>query len=282
MEMKLYRTFLTVAEQGTFTGAAEALNCVQSNVTAQIGRLEAHYGQRLFLRGRGGARLTWFGEKMKMRAQELVHAFDAAEAELMEAAGAAAPLVLGAMETVAASRLPGVLRTLRNRCPEATVSLRTAATSDLSALLWRREIDTALLAGPVDPDRFRTVRAFSEQMVCVSLGGLPDDAPLLAFRTGCSYRTIAERWLATQEVRRPPVVDMGSLDGILGCVEVGLGFAVTPLSAAQTYRGIDRLSLTPLPAPFDRAEIHLAWRHDHQPVAVHRALIGLLTDETGA
>ncbi len=86
-----------------------------------------------------------------------------------------------------------------------------------------------------------------------------------------------ERWLDKTTPGTPHIIDLGSLDGILGCVDAGLGFAVIPRSALDTYRGHENFAVSPLPHPFDVVEIHLAWRHDHRPVAAHRALIGMFS-----
>jgi hypothetical protein len=55
-----------------------------------------------------------------------------------------------------------------------------------------------------------------------------------------------------------------------------MGFAVAPERAVQTFRGVDALELTPLPAAFGMVETLLAWRIDHRPTEAHRALCRLL------
>ncbi len=277
MDLRLLRTFLAVAETGSFTAAAQSLNCVQSNITSQIRKLEEEFGERLFHRGKGGARLTWFGQLMRKRAKEIVRLVRETEAELQEAAGAAAPLALGALETVAATRLPGLLVHLRQACPEAQISLKTGPTSRLLSKLWRRDIDAAFVAGEIDEDRFRSIVAFREVLVCVSVDPGAPSGPLLAFPSGCSYRAAAEGWLNKNGQEPVRVIDLGSLDGILGCVEAGLGIAVVPKSAVGTYHGHEALHLTPLPDPYGQIEIRFCWRHDHALVSAHRVLLEQLS-----
>ena len=52
------RTFLAVANAGSFTGAAKALHVSQPTVTTQIRELEKLYDVELFLRHARGVRLT--------------------------------------------------------------------------------------------------------------------------------------------------------------------------------------------------------------------------------
>ncbi|MHA7775542.1 LysR family transcriptional regulator [Roseibium sp. M-1] len=275
MDIVLLKTLVAVADTGSFSAAAQALHCVQSNVTSRIRRLEEHFGQKVFQRNKTGARLTEFGAQLHGRAVDLLHQFAAAERELLEAAGTGAPLSLGSMETTAAVRLPGVLKRLK-RESSAPLSLTTGPTADLLAKVWDRKIDAAFVAGPVDESRFHAVRAFSEELVCARHPAGTTRDPLLVFRHGCSYRAAALAWLGSAGRSDTQVTEMGTLEGILGCVEAGLGFAVGPESAVRGYRNADQLHLEPLPKPFRDVDTYLVWRLDHAPVDAHRKLLVVL------
>jgi DNA-binding transcriptional LysR family regulator len=281
MDIVLLKTFLAVIAAGSFSAAAQVMCCVQSNITARVRRLEDHLGQPVFERGKGGAQLTVFGELLRSHAQDLIDRFEAAERVLLDAAGRSAPLRLGAMETTTASRLPPVLNALRKSCPTAPISLRTGPTGELLSLLWERKIDAAFVAGPIDDDRFRSMAAFHERLVLVQpapSNQTADDGAgsLLAFRTGCSYRATAEEWLRSQGKSDTDVIEMGTLDGILGCVEAGMGFAVVPQRTVGAHNGGGALATTPLPKPYADSTTYLAWRHDHTTTAAHAALCALI------
>ncbi|WP_417678060.1 LysR family transcriptional regulator [Roseibium sp.] len=278
MDIVLLKTLLAVAETGSFSGAANALNCVQSNVTSRIRRLEDHFGQKIFLRGKAGARLTDFGERLHAKAEDLLQLFAAAERELLDAAGAGAPLSLGSMETTAAVRLPALLKSLKTRCPAAPISLKTGPTADLLAMVWDRKVDAAFVAGPVDDTRFNSVRAFTERLVCARNPVNPDSGSLLAFRAGCSYRATAQAWLKSLGRSDTEITEMGTLDGILGCVAAGLGFAVAPEQAVRGARDAGHLEISPLPDPYATVDTFLVCRIDHVPVESHRVLIEVLKD----
>ena len=62
MELWQLRTFCEIAESLNFTKAAEKLNLTQSAVSQRVLKLEAHVGQRLFIRQGHGVRLTGAGE----------------------------------------------------------------------------------------------------------------------------------------------------------------------------------------------------------------------------
>ena len=276
MDVLLLKTFLAVADAGSFSDAARVLGCVQSNVTARIRRLEDHLGRPLFERGRGGARLTDLGKRLYHHAVDVLARLEAAERDMLDAAGKSAPLAIGAMETTAAARLPAILKALRQQCPDAPLALRTAPTGELLSLLWDRKLDVAFVAGPVDRNRFRSIKAFREEMVVVQTAMVEPGDTLLAFRSGCSYRATAEAWLRSIGRSDTEIVEMGTLEGILGCVEAGMGFTVAPRSAVQTYHGLAALNLSRLPGAYGFSDTLLAWRIDFKPTDAHAALCRLL------
>lgn len=249
---------------------------MQSNITTRIRRLEETLGQSIFERGRGGARLTGFGERLRFHADDLLARFDAAEKDLLDAAGASAPLAIGAMETSAAVRLPTVLKSLKQACPAAPISLRTGPTAELTALLLARKIDVAFVAGPIDETRFRGIGAYTEELTLIERKGGSDQSSLLAFRTGCSYRAVAESWLRDQGRADTDIMEMGSLDGILGCVEAGMGFAIIPKSVIHARPNQTVFQCQSLPPQFSHTQTHLVWRHDQRKTQAHEKLCSLI------
>jgi DNA-binding transcriptional LysR family regulator len=270
------QTFLAVAETGSFSAAGERLHSVQSNITARIRRLESDLGGPLFDRGKGGARLTPLGARLLPHARDILARIAAARAELLDASGSAAPLRLGALETTAGSRLPPVLRALADRLPGAEIRLVTGPSGRLARMVRDRDLDAALVVGPVDPDRFRAMPVFEERLVAIRPADRAGQDTLLAFPEGCSYRAAAEHWLRETGRGDTPVRDYGALDTILGCVGAGLGFAVAPESAVQRHAARGTLALAPLDPPHGRAVTSLIWRHDAPPTRTTETLKDIL------
>lgn len=281
MDRQLLKTFVAVAEAGSFSAAAPRLHCVQSNVTTRIKRLEDQLGGALFERGRGGAQLTQLGERLRYHAEDLLTRFEAAERDLLDAASRSAPLRLGAMESTAAVRLPHLLKALTQACPTAPISLHTGPTAELLSLVWQQKLDAAFVAGPVDASRFQSLVGFRETLVMAQATEPSATAPLLSFRSGCSYRAVAEAWLRSLGKSDTRILDMGTLDGILGCVEAGIGFAVAPQAAVTAYRNAEALRVSALPPAFAISETHLVWRRDSAMTTAHRTLCDLIARPEG-
>ncbi len=287
IDVTLLHTFRAVVEEGSFSAAGARLNCVQSNVTARIKRLEGRLGARLLERGRGGAKTTPFGALTYDRVSEALDGLSNMENDLREAAGSSSVLRLGAMETTAAARLPKVLASLRQRCPKAQVSLKTAPTGPLLDLVWRHELDAAFVAGPIDKDRFHGVRAFNEELVALwrsetagddgEVSDLPElGLPLLAFPEGCSYRGSAQAWLRSAGRADVSVTEMGSLDAIIGCAAAGMGLSVVPRAAADRSPEAAQMQSYALPKAFGDVKTFLIWRYDREPGQTLSRLIQIL------
>ena len=82
MELKLLRTFTSVAEAGSFTLAASRLHLTQSAVSVHIRHLEEEVGAPLFLRVNKKLYLTEAGRALLGHAETIIRAHDEAKADL--------------------------------------------------------------------------------------------------------------------------------------------------------------------------------------------------------
>jgi DNA-binding transcriptional LysR family regulator len=148
------------------------------------------------------------------------------------------------METTAAIRLPSVLARFHQACPLVELSLRTAPTAELVQSVVDGHLDGAFVAAPVEHADLIATRAFSEELVLVtasrwkSLASLRQarrsrGISLLVFRTGCTYRQKLEQILAEMGWPSGPRLEMGTLDGIIGCVAADMGVTLLPRAVAE-------------------------------------------------
>src|SRR5579863_10349397 len=71
MDIRQLEALLAVAEEGSFTAAADRLHTVQSNVSGHVHQLEAELGVQLLVRNRRGAVPTEFGVRVLDRARAI-------------------------------------------------------------------------------------------------------------------------------------------------------------------------------------------------------------------
>ena len=82
MDVNLARTFLVVAETGSFVDTARKLNITQSTVSARIKGLEDLLGRPLFTRSKSGAELTGAGELFQKHALAMVRVWQQAQLQV--------------------------------------------------------------------------------------------------------------------------------------------------------------------------------------------------------
>ncbi len=248
MELKTLRTFLTVADAGTISGAAEKLHSVQSNITARIKALEADLGTDLFLRSRTGMRLSAAGEVLLPHAKALITAAEQARRAVEEFSERPLILRLGSMETTLAVRLSPVLARFRAAHPGVRIRASTGTTEELARKVLDGNLDLAFIAGPFPHPDLVATPAFREEIVMVSRRDMEStDASAgetaIVFRAGCTYRAFTLDRLRRSGLSPNEVFELGTLDGILGCVAAGVGITFLPRSVVETCRHRDQLRL---------------------------------------
>jgi DNA-binding transcriptional LysR family regulator len=239
MELSDLVTFSTVARLGGITRAADELNTVQSNVTQRVKALEAEIGTALFERHSRGMTLTGAGRRLLPYAQRMAALSREAVLAARDDGEPKGPLSIGSMETTAAVRLPPLLAEFHHRYPAVRLSLRTAPTADLVAAVLDGSLDGAFVAGPIDHAELSAVSAFTEELVLVTArrwsslaalrAGTPESGPTaLVFRTGCSYRQRLEQVFSEFGWPSAARFELGTLDGMIGCVAADMGVTLLP------------------------------------------------------
>lgn len=150
----LLRSFATIAEEGSFTRAAERVGRTQSAVSMQIQRLEALLGQPLLVRGKGGSvQLTSQGNRLLDQARELLAMHERIWA------GFHGPRIegtvrLGCPDDYALRYLPPVLRRFADTHPAVEVEVQCMPSSTLIEHLMDGRLDLALVSEGKLPRRW--------------------------------------------------------------------------------------------------------------------------------
>lgn len=143
------RTFLTVVRLGGLRRASAALGLTQPAITARIKNLEGALACDLFERTSGGLKLTKRGELLLAHAEKFEHLVELVERDVVDPAGVEGRLRVGASETVAQCWLPELVSQLHAVYPRVEIELKVDVSLDLRAALLNREIDLAILLGPI-------------------------------------------------------------------------------------------------------------------------------------
>lgn len=279
MELMALRTFVAVVDEGGILAAARKLNTVQSNVTSRIQRLEEEFGTALFIRKGRGLELAPPGRVLLDYARRMLQLERQAWAAVLEVGESTGELRIGAMETFAALRLPPALKLLQQRHPGLGLRVETATSASLIDKVLDHKLDCAFVAGPVaDPGLTVSIVA-EEALVRVSARGSEAQArnsgqvlPAILFREGCAYRARTLAWQQRCGQPATAVMELGTLDGILGCVAVGLGWTLMPRSIVEHSRLADELATEELPADIRLVPTCMIRRHDSLPLSALETL----------
>ena len=275
IDLAALEIFKTVAEQGGITKAAVRLHRVQSNVTTRVKQLEERLGTRLFLRHRRRLVLSPEGKLLLEYADRLLRLSSEAEAAMQNGVPRGV-LRIGALESVAATRLPPILSRYHRAYPDVRIELVTGTTGALIAKVIDGEVEGALVAEPFTPNDLETLPAFVEELVLITPRGFrpirtPKDighTTLIAFANGCSYRRRLEAWLGGAGVVPERVMEFASYHAIVACVAAGTGIAVVPRSIVRVARVKGEITAWPLPLAVSKARTVFVWRRGHQSVAL--------------
>lgn len=229
MELVALRTFQAVVEEGGILAASRKLNTVQSNVTGRIRRLEEELGAELFFRKGRGLELAPSGRVLLDYSRRMLLLERQTSAAVRQVGESVGELRIGAMETFAALHLPSALKAVRAEHPGLELRVETGTSSKLTDQVLAHKLDCAFIAGPVVHPELNFEELVVEELVQISaVGSKPVEQPLILFREGCAYRTRALAWQRATGHAVSDAMEFGTLEGILGCVAVGLGWTLMP------------------------------------------------------
>ena len=230
IELRHLRYFVAVAEEKSFTRAAERLHMQQPPLSQQLKALEAHLGTTLFERLPRGVELTTAGEAFLEDARAVLDSVGAAAARASRVgSGIEGTLTIGLASSAATHEVvPNLISTFRESYPTVFLKFVEGNAATLTEAVVGREADVALLRAPVDhPPEVCFQRLLQEPM----LAAIPSTHPL-AKRAGARKPS----WVSLQELaaspliltRRPGAPGMYA-DFLAACDEAGL----TPTIAAE-------------------------------------------------
>ena len=124
----------------------------------------------------------------------------------------------------------------------------TDTTANLIDKVLTHKLDCAFVAGPVIHPELSFESLVVEELVQVcALDANPVLQPLILFREGCAYRTRALAWQRVIGHATSDAMEFGTLEGILGCVSVGLGWTLMPRRVVEKSPHAAALRVESLP-----------------------------------
>ncbi|MEU6585081.1 LysR substrate-binding domain-containing protein [Nocardia sp. NPDC046763] len=269
------RYFVAVAEELSFTRAAQRLHVAQQGLSAQIRQLEKALDLVLFTRTTRSVELTAAGAALLDGVRSALTTLEmAVERARVAQRRESDRLVLGYLEGAALTLTEPILAAFREQHPGVTVDMRQFTYEEPAAGLENGTVDVAFVRLPFRAAGIRFEPLFAEPLVALvpaahRLAELPEvrvrdllDEPLLG------AATTDPEWNAFWELhdhrdgRPAPVVSRSSsLLEELHKVAVGVGVVLTVASAR--WMPFPRVRVLPV-ADAPPNEVTVGWRVDHE------------------
>lgn len=292
MELRHLQALLGIADSGSFSRAAQALGTVQSNVSAQVARLERELQVNLVDRATGV--LTEEGEVVAARARRVIAELDAMIADVAALRDQVVGTVhVGVIGTTSRWLVPELFARAQERHPHVRLSIVDGTNSTLGPQLAAGRLDLAVMSLPVLEDELAASPLFEEDLMLVlpkahplaekvAAGSCPLPLPLRTLEeldlllplSGTALRDGIDAALSLQGVEVHPSMELDGVRLIASLTLDGYGPAILPASSLSTFMR-ERFATLPLQG-ISRRRVGIAIRRRALPSAPVRAIIDVL------
>lgn len=241
MELRQINTFIRAAQLKSFSKAADSLGYSQSAVTVQIRLLEEELDAQLFNRAGRQVTLTGPGEQFLAGACSILHEVNKARLSVTPSGELRGTLHVGAIESLCAAKLPGILSRFRAQHPRAAVQVTTGSPEELLEKMERGGLDLVyILDAPRYNNRWCKELERKNEVVFVASAGLELgrrgavdvagllDMPFFLTERDANYRRALDRYLASRNLEITPFLESGDTSLILRMLERSMGISFLP------------------------------------------------------
>jgi LysR family hydrogen peroxide-inducible transcriptional activator len=288
MDLRQLAALVAVADEGTFSAAADALHTVQSNVSTHVRRLERELGAQLV--DRAGNRLTEEGEVVVARARRVQEELAAMVADVAalrdEVSGRSR---LGIISSTARWLVPLLLTELDARHPKIDLVVVDATTTSLEPQVVAGTLDLAIVNLPCDDPDLAAELLFDEQFVVVTPTAHPlasrrsvtltqlADVPLVLPPVGTAFRGDLDQAATQAGVQLLPKAEVDGVRLTASMVFQGFAPAILPATAVLSWQSNGEWKTMPLREMPPR-QVGLVVRRRGLPSAPTRAVIEVVRD----
>jgi len=249
MEIRHLQHFVALAEEGSFTRAAQRMHIVQSGLSASIKELEGELGSRLVERTTRRVALTDTGRLFLEHARATLTAMEAGVTAVRSQDGVVrGRLRLGTLQSLGPYlELPLLLKRFRAAYPQVEIAVRALTTDAIPGLVASGDVDLSFhaLVNRMEWPGVEVIPYVEDSLVAVSSaenakmrGG---SVSLEALGRGTfvdlspdrALRRVVDGMFAEHRVKRNTVFEVSDVQTALQFVEKNMGVAVVPSALAR-------------------------------------------------
>lgn len=222
LDLDLIRTFVSVADSGSMTVAANRLHRTQGAVSQQIKRLEDGLACQLFIRKARKLELSREGEQLLAKARQMLQLNDDIWAD-MNAQSLQGVLRVGVPYDLVTPLAPA-MKAFAEAHPRVELSLVCAASPELGDAVTSGRLDLSLVECVASEARGEVIRI--EPLVWVSCRGSAAwqkrPLPLSMVDERCAFRPVVLGALASEDIAWRTVFESGNIEATAATVRAGL------------------------------------------------------------
>ena len=297
-ELSGMKAFVTVAELGSFSKAAEQLSLSQPALTKKIKKIESHLNIALFERTTRKIALTQAGKMLLPKAKALIASLDAAIFNLNDLTSQIHDTVtLSCIPTAVFYFLPRAIVQFNQSYPNIKVRIYEQGIETCMNSVRKGEVDFGINMNfitypdidfiPLVNEPFVLACRQDHPLACRKLVEWRElvSQTLIGVRKSSGNRQLIEKCLADKPWRLDWFYEVRHLSTSLGLVEAGLGVSALPC-LAMPHSGNSTVVSVPLVEPVIRRTLGMIRVKNRPLSAAAERLASLLllmwTDEAGA
>lgn len=247
MNLRHLKTLITVAEHGTFVGAAEALGLTQSAVSMQIRALEEALSVELFDRTKRPPAMNPYGRALLQPARELLFLADQLSEVVSDKSALTGTVDLGAVPTVLTGILPLALEQLQAQYPRLRIRVFSGLSAELMMRMTRGELDAIVVSEPSSVPAGTVWREVATEPLIViapeSARGRSEEEllqglPYIRFSKHAWVGGMIDEELRRRGIRIQEGMELDTLEAIGLLVAHNLGVSIVPQRAIDPFRGL--------------------------------------------
>lgn len=289
MSIALFKTLIAIADHGSFSNAANAINITQAAVGQQMRRLESTLGVDLFNRSQKAPQLNTLALALVPKARELVHSYETILDDLTGEGQLNGELTLGAVPSTIRALVPLSVRELVQIYPQLHIRVVPGLSSDMLEQVERSAIDCAILSDPGNLGSHLNWRPFAEEELILLTSAdvkmknplkILAEMPYIRHTRRAAVGLLAEQWLSEHNITVRASMEMESIESLTSMVAHNLGVSIVP-NVSVPDAIFSTLRKIQLPKPRQSRVLGVVSRADSSKMRLVERLVEQLTKTVG-
>lgn len=252
---------VAIADHGSVSAAADALDISQPGVTHQLQLLENALGYRLVNRTYRGAEIREEAHMVVERARQVLNGVAHLGDDLVDPRVIRGTVQLGIIPTASATRFPALYRRIVTNYSEVTVILHEGKSEDMVQAVRQGDLHLAVVSLPLLFSDIEVDPLWREELVVVTplYSDLEETVdieqlqslPFIGLEVGTGLQRRVLEIFHRVGIQPRLVFQASSISTAIGFVSAKVGVSVVPLDVARIYAGANLVEIRHLqPAVF--------------------------------